>query len=493
MTFDIKRSYVNTFERYQLIDSGPYEPEEKLNESPKESILVVDDERSMREFLEIFLSKEGYQVTLAESGEEACQLLAKQTFDLLITDIKMKDTDGIDVLKKAKEVNPESIVIMISAFATAETAVEAMKEGAYDYIPKPFKVKEMKNIVKGALRSKASTPVGGKEDHLTPQFHFDCLIGESPQIKKVYDLIERVAQTKTNILISGESGTGKELVARAIHRQSPRKDKPFVVINCAGIPENLIESELFGYKKGAFTGALADKEGLFDAADGGTVFFDEVGELPPTIQVKLLRVIQERTFTSVGGTEERKVDVRFISATNKDLEGEVIDEKFREDLFFRLNVIQISMPPLRKREGDLPLLSQFFLEKYSQELGKNVKKISAYAMDILRYYKFPGNVRELENIIERSVALETSNIVLPNSLTLANFQRERIRENRRHRDLKTDGIDLDAAMAEVEKDYIIKAMDMAHGSKQRAAKLLGISMRSLRYRLDKLGINISPE
>jgi two-component system response regulator PilR (NtrC family) len=467
--------------------------EEKLSERPKDSILVVDDERSMREFLEIFLTKEGYQVTLANSGEEACELLANQEFDLLITDIKMKDTDGIDVLKRAKEVSPNSIVVMISAFATAETAVEAMQEGAYDYIPKPFKVKDMKKIVKSALRSKRSTPAGEREDHLKFEFHFDYLIGESAQIKKVYDLIERVSQTKTNILISGESGTGKELVARAIHRQSPRSEKPFVVINCAGIPENLIESELFGYKKGAFTGAITDKEGLFDAADGGTVFFDEVGELPPTIQVKLLRVIQERTFTVVGGTEEKTVDVRFVSATNKDLEGEVIEEKFREDLFFRLNVIQISMPPLRERDGDLPLLSQFFLEKYSAELGKDVKKISAYAMDILRYYKFPGNVRELENIIERSVALETSNIVLPNSLSLANFQRERVRENRRHRDLKTDGMDIDKAMAEVEKDYIIKAMDMAHGSKQRAAKLLGISMRSLRYRLDKLGIHISPD
>jgi two-component system response regulator PilR (NtrC family) len=319
------------------------------------------------------------------------------------------------------------------------------------------------------------------------------LIGESPEIRKVYDLIEKVAQTKTNILISGESGTGKELVAKAIHRQSPRKDKPFIPINCAGIPENLIESELFGYKKGAFTGAMTDKEGLFDAADGGTVFFDEIGELPPAIQVKLLRVIQERTYTAVGGTEEKSVDVRFISATNKDLESAVINETFREDLFFRLNVIQISMPPLRERDSDLPILAQFFLEKYSRELEKDVKKVSTYAMDILRHYTFPGNVRELENIIERSVALETSNIVLPQSLTLANFQRERIRDNRRQRDLHPSGINLDEVVADIEKDYIVKAMDMAQGSKQRAANLLGISMRSLRYRLDKLGIPSGPE
>ena len=304
---------------------------------------MVDDERSMREFLDIMLTKEGYQVSFAESGEEACELLEKQEFDLLITDIRMKDLDGIEVLKRAKEIRPETVVVMISAFATAETAVEAMKEGAYDYIPKPFKVREFKKIVKDALQSRKPLPEGKEEDLLESHYHFGFLVGESPQVKKVYDLIERVAPTKTNILISGESGTGKELIARAIHRESPRKDKPIVVINCAGIPENLIESELFGYKKGAFTGATTDKEGLFEAADGGTVFFDEVGELPPAIQVKLLRVIQERTFVAVGGTEEKSVDVRFISATNKELEEEVMDGRFREDLFFRLNVIHISM------------------------------------------------------------------------------------------------------------------------------------------------------
>ena len=453
-----------------------------------QSILVVDDDRSMREFLEILLTKEEYQVSLAASGEEAYQILENKDFDLVITDIRMKDINGIEVLKRAKQINPETMVVMISAFATAETAVEAMKEGAYDYIPKPFKVREFKKIIKDTLQSKKLIPAIERRDEAKDRLHFGFLIGESPQIKKVYDLIDRVAKTKTNILISGESGTGKELVARAIHQQSERKDKPFVAINCAGIPENLIESELFGYKKGAFTGAANDKDGLFAVADGGTVFFDEVGELPPSIQVKLLRIIQERTFTAVGGTDEKRVDVRFISATNKDLEGEVMNKRFREDLFFRLNVIHVSMPPLREREGDLPLLGQYFLEKYSKELGKDVKKISAYAMDILREYLFPGNIRELENIIERSVALETSSIILPESLTLSNFQRERKKEDRRHTDLTTEGIDLDKVMSEIEKDYIIKAMDVAQGSKERAAKLLGISMRSLRYRLDKLSL-----
>ncbi|MDD5205964.1 MAG: sigma-54 dependent transcriptional regulator, partial [Desulfobacterales bacterium] len=314
----------------------------------KHSILVVDDERSMREFLEILLSREGYEVTLASSGENAFEILEQKKFDLVVTDIKMKDIDGLEVLKKTKELSPESIVVIISAFATAETAVQAMKEGAYDYIPKPFKVREFKIILKEALESRRPAPAEEKWEGSQSRLHFGCLVGESARMRKIYDLIEKVAQTRSNILITGESGTGKELVARAIHRQSPRAEKPFVVINCAGIPESLIESELFGYRKGAFTGALADKEGLFEMADNGTIFLDEVGELTPAIQVKLLRVIQERAFTAVGGTEEKNVDVRFISATNKDLEQEVINKRFREDLFFRLNVIHIAMPPMRE-------------------------------------------------------------------------------------------------------------------------------------------------
>ena len=453
----------------------------------KASILVVDDEKSMREFLDIMLTQEGYQVTLADSGEKACQLLDKKVFDFVVTDIRMQGIDGIGVLKKAKSMNPDTLVVLISAFATADTAVEAMKEGAYDYIPKPFQVDEFKKIVREALKARKPSEQG-EDDGLTSRNRFGYLIGESPQMKKVYDLIKRVAQTNTNVMITGESGTGKELVAKSIHELSKRKNKPFVVINCAGIPESLIESELFGYKKGAFTGAVSNKEGLFNMADGGTVFFDEVGELTPAIQVKLLRVIQERTFTAIGGAEEKSVNVRFISATNKELEEEVINERFREDLYFRLNVIHILMPPLRDREGDLPLLAQYFLEKYSRGLDKDIKKISAYAMDILGRYYFPGNVRELENIIERSVALETSNIVLPESLTLSNFRGTRERRSRRKYDMSPEGIDLDKVMSEFEKDYIMKAMEMAHGSKQGAASLLGINIRSLRYRLDKVGL-----
>ena len=455
-----------------------------ISESPK--ILVVDDEQSMREFLDIMLAQEGYRVVCARDGEEAIRFLEKDCFDLVITDIRMRNIDGLGVLRKVKAVNPSTVVVLISAFATAETAVEAMKEGAYDYIPKPFKVYDFKRIIAEALKSSQSTL---QENTSTPQerLHFGSLIGESPQMRKVYDLIRRVSGTRTNILISGESGTGKELVARAVHKLSDRRDEPIVVINCAGIPENLIESELFGFKRGAFTGAMADKEGLFGVADGGTVFLDEIGELSPVIQVKLLRVIQDRTFTAVGGTDAKTVDVRFIAATNKDLEAEVIGGKFREDLYFRLNVIPIDIPPLREREGDIPLLAQHFLEKYSREMGKDIGKISAYAMSILEKYTFPGNVRELENIVERSVALETSNIVLPGSLTLSNLRLgNEASQIGRKRPLDSKGIQLDEVMAEIEKGYVMQAMEMAQGSKQRAAELLGINLRSLRYRLEKL-------
>jgi two-component system, NtrC family, response regulator PilR len=460
--------------------------EGRLSISETAKILVVDDEKSMREFLDIMLAKEGYHVVSARDGEEACRILEKDRFDLVITDIRMKRIDGLGVLRKVKAVNPSTVVVLISAFATAETAVEAMKEGAYDYIPKPFKVYDFKRIIAEALKSSHSALQA--DDPLTKErLHFGSLMGESPQMRKMYDLIQRVSGTRTNILISGESGTGKELVARAIHKLSDRRDRPIVVINCAGIPENLIESELFGFKKGAFTGAMADKEGLFGVADGGTVFLDEIGELSPVIQVKLLRVIQDRTFTALGGTDVKVVDVRFIAATNKDLETEVMGGNFREDLYFRLNVIPIDLPPLREREGDIPLLAQHFLEKYSQEMGKDIGKISAYAMSILEEYPFPGNVRELENIVERSVALESSNIVLPGSLTLSNLRTGgEISEISQKRSLAPKGIQLDEVMAEIEKGYVTQAIEMAKGSKQQAADLLGINLRSLRYRLEKL-------
>lgn len=305
-------------------------------------------------------------------------------------------------------------------------------------------------------------------------------------------MIRQVSPTRTNVLITGESGTGKELIARAIHRESGRHDKPFVVINCGGIPETLMESELFGHKKGSFTGATYDKKGLFEVADKGTIFLDEIGELSLPIQVKLLRAIQERTFKPVGGSEDLLVDIRIIAATNKQLEKEVIEGNFREDLFYRLNVIEIKMPPLRDRKGDLRTLAQHFLDKYSREMGKKISKMSSYAIDMLNKYDFPGNIRELENLLERSVALSTTNILLPDSLALSIHKRrwiEGIRDRRFDLDEVSQGVSLDSILEEIEKAYLLKALEVTNGNKNKAAELLGISFRSMRYRLDKLGTN----
>ena len=387
-------------------------------------ILIIDDELSMREFLEVLLSREGYRITCAENGGKALDLIAQDQFDLLLLDIRLGDMSGIEVLKAAKTQNPQTIVIMISAYASAETAVEAMNEGAYDYVPKPFDKDELRETVARALELK--TLEHEKEvmdDELKKNLLFGRIVGTSPGMLQIYDMVRQVAQTRTNILITGESGTGKELIARSIHEQSDRRDQPFVVINCGGIPESLMESELFGHKKGSFTGATQDKSGLFEAADKGTIFLDEIGELSQPIQVKLLRGVQEKVFKPVGGNEDIAVDIRIVSATNKKLEDEVIAGRFREDLFYRLNVIEIRVPPLRERMGDLRALAQHFLEKYADEMGKSVTKISSYAIDMLNRYDFPGNVRELENLMERSVALSNTNILLPDSLALSFHKR----------------------------------------------------------------------
>lgn len=339
--------------------------------SPKAHILVVDDELSMREFLEVLLERQGYQVTCAESGRKAVSLLATTDFDLLLCDIRLGDITGLDVLRAAKKRNQNTIVIMISAYATTETAVEAMNEGAYDYVPKPFDKDELVQTLASALAVKTlELEKEILDGELKKTIHFGKIVGNSPGMIRIFDMIKQVARTNTNVLITGESGTGKELIARAIHDQSDRHDKPFIVINCGGIPETLMESELFGHKKGAFTGATQDKKGLFEIADKGTVFLDEIGEISLNIQVKLLRVIQERVFKPVGSNDNVTVDIRIISATNKKLEEEVINRQFREDLFYRLNVIEVKVPPLRERKGDLRALVQHFLEKYSVKMGK---------------------------------------------------------------------------------------------------------------------------
>jgi two-component system response regulator PilR (NtrC family) len=333
------------------------------------NILVVDDENSMREFLEIMLNKECYQVATAAGGGEAIDLLKKSDFDLVITDIRMKEIDGLEVLKKCKELHPNTIVILISAYASTSTAVEAMKWGAYDYLPKPFKVREIKAVIRDALETaeaQESQEMGVRDG--TAGINYHGIVGESPEIKKILELLPRIAAATSNVLITGESGTGKELIAKAIHRESPRNDGPFVTVNCGSVPETLMESELFGHKKGSFTGATATRSGLFEAAHGGTLFLDEIAELSPPVQVKLLRAVQEKTFKMVGGSEEISVDVRIISATNRDLERDVMEGQFREDLYYRLNVINIHMPPLRERSDEIPLLAHHFLEKYSKEI-----------------------------------------------------------------------------------------------------------------------------
>ena len=455
-------------------------------------ILVIDDELSMRELLEVLLVKEGYKVTCAKNGQDAVSMIKKTVFDLLLCDIRLGDISGIDVLRALREENQETVVIMISAYASTEAAVEAMNEGAYDFVPKPFDNEELKKTIKNALSLR--TIEHEKEildGELKKTLHFEKIVGNSPAMRNIFNLIRQVAKTKTSVLITGESGTGKELIAKAIHEESKRKDHPFVVVNCGGIPETLMESELFGHKKGSFTGATSDKKGLFEAADKGTIFLDEIGELTLPIQVKLLRAVQERVFKPVGSNEDVSVDIRIISATNKKLEEEVIVGNFREDLFYRLNVIEIKMPPLRERKSDLPFLAQHFLEKYSREMGKEVTKISSYAIDLLNKYDFPGNIRELENLMERSVALSSTNIILPDSLALSVHKRrwiEGVKNRRFDLDEVRNGVSLDDILEDIERAYLEKALECTGGKKQEAAELLDISFRTFRYRLSKLDL-----
>ena len=456
----------------------------------KDKILVADDEQSMREFLDIMLKKEGYKVSLASNGEEVAKLVENDLFDLVLLDIRMPKLDGISALRKIKANAPETIVIMITAYASADTAIKAMKEGAYDYITKPFKVEEIKLIIKNALEKKNLQ----KENVLLKQvvrdrFHFGNIIGQSPKMVVLYDLLEKVSPTKTNILVTGESGTGKELVAKAIHYNSPRKEKPFVTLNCGAIPESLIESELFGHMKGAFTDAIATKKGLFEVADEGTIFLDEISELPLLMQVKLLRVLQDKEFKRVGGTEDIRVDVRIIAATNKEIEEAVKEKRFREDLFYRLNVIQIKLPPLRDRREDIQTLANHFLKKYSQELNKNILNISPEALQILLNYEYPGNVRELQNIIERAVALESSPDLTAHNLSSYLSEQPLLRKGPIDIEIPNEGIDLEKMVEDLERTLLLKALDRTKGIKKKAAELLHINFRSMRYRLEKYGLN----
>jgi len=445
-------------------------------------ILVADDELSMREFLKILLESEGHETRLATNGAEALTMLGREPFDLMISDIRMPDMDGLHLLEEARRTHQHLPVVLITAYASPEDAVHAMKDGAYDYITKPFKVQEIKNIIQGALAH--TLPTMPRRESVAP---IAGILGDSPEMVKIYDLIARVAPTQANVLIQGESGTGKELAARAIHRLSPMAAHEFVPITCSAIPESLFESEVFGHVKGAFTGANTGKIGLFELANNGTTFLDEIGELSPFIQTKLLRVLQERECKRVGATDTIKINVRVISATNKNLEEEVIAGRFREDLFYRLAVVPIRIPPLRERKSDIPLLAEHFLKKYSDLFGKEVRTISSYALEVLMEYDFPGNVRELENIIERGVALANSTIILPESLALA-AHRKNAAAPAASALITEEGIletGLEQSLEGIERRMIAMAMRRTNNSKTRAAELLKMTFRSLRYKIKK--------
>ena len=458
----------------------------------KSRILVVDDEDSIREFLEIMLKKENYEVTTAEDGLRAKEILTKKSFDMVISDLQMPNMTGIELLKHVKESYPDIVFMLITAFGTTESAVDAMKMGAYDYVTKPFKIDEVRLNIANALRSKSlETEVRILKKELVKEYSFQNMIGNSAPMHAVFDLIKRVSSAPTNVLITGESGTGKEVVAKAIHYNGPLKDRPFVTVNCGAIPENLMESEMFGHKKGSFTGAIADKVGLFEVADGGTLFLDEVGELPASIQVKLLRAIQERIIRRVGATDDMKIEVRIIAATNRNLEDMVATGTFRQDLFYRLNVIGIRTPALRERQEDIPILAQHFLAKYNVKMNKSIASISAEAMEIMKGYNYPGNVRELENMIERTVALESGSTILPESLPpMVSTPAGRKMASSDEIEVGDAGLDLDKVMGQIEKELLIKAIHSAGGVKKKAAKLLHISFRSMRYRIEKYNLGV---
>jgi two-component system response regulator PilR (NtrC family) len=451
---------------------------------PDPRVLVVDDEQSMRDLLAIMLRQTGYEVTVADGGETAVERLKAETFDLVVTDLRMRKVDGLAVLKAAREYSPRTVVLVVTAYASTETAVEAMKLGAYDYITKPFKLDELKVTVANALERRRL-----QEENLAlkRQLHrergFENFVGRSPKILDVFETIRKTADSGSTVMITGESGTGKELVAQALHWESDRRNGPFVSVNCGALPETLMESELFGHIKGAFTGAVANSEGLFAAADNGTLFLDEITEIPQTIQVKLLRAIQERQVRRVGDTKDVKIDVRLIAASNRDLGRALTDGLLREDLFYRLNVIPIHLPPLRDRREDIPLLVAYFIKKLSRSVGRNVRGVAPEAMATLEQYHWPGNIRELENVVERAIVLGSGELLeadaLPSTLRQPRDRQDVLLE------LPADGIDLEAALDRIEHRYMQLALERVGGVQTRAAELLRVSFRQFRYKLQK--------
>ena len=457
--------------------------------SPTRPVLIVDDEPSLREFLTIMFKKRGIEVESSEDGESAMERLRRgERFRLVLTDLKMPGATGLDVLRCVKGIDPACQVIIMTAYATADTAISAIRDGAYDYLTKPFKIDQARAVISRALEKYAliSENLYLKEA-LKTQTRFGDIVGSSAAMKAVFDMVMRVAATETTVLITGESGTGKELIAQAIHAHSERSEGPFLPINCGAIPENLIEAELFGYRKGAFTGALHDRKGLFEAADGGTVFLDEVGELPAATQVKLLRVLQERKVKPVGGTREVDAQARVVAATNRDLEALVAAGEFREDLYYRLNIIPVELPPLRDRGGDVQELVEYFMGFYADRMNKPIVGIEAEALRILINYSFPGNVRELQNIMERAVTLEQTELISTETLPYR-LQEAPLRQVAQDMEIPDEGVDMEAMVEDLERALILKALDRTGGVKTDAAKLLGITFRAMRYRCQKYRI-----
>lgn len=453
------------------------------NTSP--TLLIVDDELSMRELLERVFRRAGYRVMVAENGERALEAIRGTVFDVVLSDVRMPRLTGTELLAECRQVSPETMVILMTAHGTVEQAREAFKLGADDFVQKPFDIDEIKLVVQNAIeRSELRKEVAILRRELNDRGKLENIIGRSQPMQEVFRLIQTIATTGSTVLITGESGVGKELVARAIHACSPRAEQSFVSINCGAFTETLLESELFGYMKGSFTGAIANKKGLFEAAHGGTIFLDEIGEMSLSMQVKLLRVLQERTIRRVGGTEEIPVDTRVVAATNRDLSRMVEEGLFRKDLYFRVNVIPINVPPLRERREDIRELSDHFLEKYGSMRALPLKGISEDALKYLENYHFPGNVRELENVIERACALEPTEYVRSERLPETILKYDPVKVASAF-DLPETGINLENFLTEIEKTYIIQAMRRTRGNQTKAADLLGMSVRSLRHLLDK--------
>lgn len=449
-------------------------------------ILLIDDEKDSCRALSLLLGKAGFSVDTCHSGEEALGILGKQNYDLIISDLFLPGVSGIDILKKVKEDSPQTCVILITGNASAETAVEAMKEGAFDYITKPFNLEKLKlQVAKALENSQLLMENQYLRQQLRGRYRFDNIIGTSQAMQQVFTRIEKVVNTDSTILILGASGTGKELVAKAIHYNSPRKDKPFIAINCGAIPSELLESELFGHVKGSFTGAVQDKPGKFEVANGGTIFLDEIGNMPLQLQMKLLRVLQEHEFERVGSSRKIRLDVRLISATNADLAEQVRSGNFREDLYYRLNVIPITLPPLKERRGDIPLLARYFLEKICKEMHRPLMSLDQDALRAIETYSWPGNVREMENVIERTVALTDGDMISCSDLP-TNIGQAHGNSSSSPLQLTREGIDLNGVVADIERQLIMQALDLGNGVKARAADLLRINRTTLVEKIKRL-------